>query len=363
MHSNSHPEYKESQPSSVESSESVKSVVDSVPYNNPALSLRERLRLYIDTHAPVEGGRAGSQDPFSMADAARELGYSASMISKYLGDKLKGVDCSALEDAIADLLAQAPTRDSQVHFKHLFPTAVSQIVEATFERVRRIDDIALICGPAGAGKTCACHLYKQTNPTCLFITATRWMRDASGLQSLLFEAVGKHGWNGHEARMQYAQRKLRDSHRLVIIDNAHRLTTGAIELVCDAQDEAGFSVALVGNESVLETIRRSDQLLSRIGVKKPVFVSAPKVNGRAKGNALNLQQSVRKMIEIHAPETNGQSEEVAALGEVVASKQGHLRALKKQLVLTKEIKAATSLDWPDSFRSAHGQLIRDYTLD
>lgn len=353
MHTNSHPEYKEA------TAASEQQATAAAQYLNPALPLRERLRLYISTHALVNNA------PYSQADAGRELGYSTSMVSKYLSGNLTG-DLSRFELAIEDLLAQAPNREQQQQWTNLFLTSVSQIVEATFERIRKIDDVGLVCGPAGAGKTCACHLYKQGNPTCIFLTATRWKRDAHGMEHLLFEGVGKAGWDGHTPRMDHVTRKLRDSHRLVIIDNAHRLTTGAIELVCDAQDEAGFSVGLVGNESVLETIRRSDQLLSRIGMKRPVVVSAPNTKGKASraGTAtFSFQQSVKQMIKLHAPDANGQSEEVAALGEIVASKQGHLRALKKQLILAKEIKATGQLNYPDAFRAAHSQLIRDYALD
>lgn len=362
MHNNSHPEYKENQTAAAAGNGS--HAVGAPGYLNEGLPLDQRLRLYIDTHAPVDDGR-GVMRPFSMADAGREMGYSAGMVSKYLNKNLTG-DKSAVEAAITDLLDKAFTRQTETHFTNLFLTSTSQSVEATFERIRKCDDIGLVCGPAGSGKTCGCHMYHESNPTSLFVTATRWKANPVGIESLLFDAVGKRGWSGFEPRMDYFIRKMRNSHRLVIIDNAHRLTRRALELVCDAQDENGFSVGLVGNEEVLETIRRSDQLLSRIGLKKPVFVTAPHANGKGLANrkgSLNFRQTVERMVELHAPDVNGSKEELVALGEIVAAEQGHLRALKKQLTLAKEIKHSSNLNYAESFRAAHTQLVRDYKLD
>lgn len=346
MHNNSHPEYKETE------TDSAASVAV-----EPAMTARERLAAYIKTHPPVDNGD-GTFRIFSNADAGRELGYSTSMVSKYLNDKLDG-DTSAFESTVEDVLKTAAERRGEE--QTLFPTHVTQLVRMTLERIRRTNDFGLVCGPAGVGKTSSLVLYQRDNPSSIVLTGTRWKRDAGGMQNLLFAAVETHGYDGFSPRMDYVSKKLRDSNRLVIVDNAHRLTIGALELLFDLHDEAGFGLALVGNEEVLDTIRQSDQLYSRIGTKQPVFVAAQDKKSEIKG-AATFDQTVRRLVEIHAPGSNGSTDDLVDLGLVVAGQKGHFRALKKRLRLARDLSDA-GMKWVPAFKAAHQQLIHDYELD
>lgn len=301
--------------------------------------LPTRLAEYIAARSPIDG------KPFSQADFGREIGYSAGQISRYLNGKFIG-NLSKLESVIEDVLKSAATRQAEA--LAIFETNVTLMVNATLERIRRTNDVGLIFGPAGVGKTCGIVLYLKVNLSAILLTATRWNRDAGGIQNLLFSAVETRGYDNRTPRMDFVTRKLKDSNRLLIVDNAQRLTTGALEVLFDLHDATGIGIAFVGNPEVLDSIRKSDQQFSRIGIKKEVQIDKP-------------AKVAEKMVELSG--ANGHADALTDLAEQVVSQKGHLRALKKQLRLGKEIAAETALGAVDSFRAAHGQLVRDYQLD
>lgn len=301
-------------------------------------ALPDRLRSYITAHPPIDG------KPFSNADAAREFGYSASMVSKFLSGKLEG-DTTRFQNVIEDILKSAAAR--QQENLTLFETNVSRTVNATLERIRSNNSVGVISGPAGVGKTCGIILYLQVYPSAIFITAARWQRDATALAGLLFAAVETSGYDNRTPRMDFVARKLKDSNRLLIVDNAHRLTIGALELLFDFHDQTGVGIALIGNPAVLDNIRKNDQQYSRCAIKKEITLEKP-------------AKVAAEMLRVSFPDA---SDDLRDLSEQVVSNRGHLRALKHQIRLAKQIGEEVSTDAVTAFRSAHTQLIRDYQLD
>jgi hypothetical protein len=108
-------------------------------------------------------------------------------------------------------------------------------------------------------------------------------------------------------------------------------------------------MALVGNPSVLDIIRTNDQWFSRIGLKRELTLRA----GQARTIAERL---VAQLI----PDA---VEPLRELAEQVVERQGHFRALRKEVILARKIRENTKdTDWPRAFRAAHETLVRDYAL-
>jgi DNA transposition AAA+ family ATPase len=297
-------------------------------------ALRQRLKEY------------AIEEDLTNAELGLELGVHSTAVSKYLNGRPDG-NVVRLEAVAADVLHNAARR--RAIKIELFETNVSLEVNAACETIRKTNDMAVVHGPAGIGKTSGCELFVRFNPAALFITIKAWQRNANGIEALVWEQLATADWNGNERRCTYMERKLKNSNRLLIVDNAHRLKAAGLEYLFDFHDATGIPVALVGNPEVLELIKRNDQMFSRIGLC--IAISKPDHS---------KYKIVQQIVEQIAPEANGYLNDA---GAVVVEQHGHLRALKKQVSLAKELKEHNpKLSWEVAFKQAHTQLIRDYPL-
>jgi hypothetical protein len=88
-------------------------------------------------------------------------------------------------------------------------------------------------------------------------------------------------------------------------------------------------------------------MFSRIGIKREI-----KGNGRP-------QEDADMLVRLTWPEALGK---LGTLPVQVVKERGHLRALRKQLLLARDI--ATAFESPaEAFKAAHTQLVRDYALE
>lgn len=307
---------------------------------NGVTGFNEELRARLDDYR--------SRLELNNADLGRELGIGATQVSRYLSGA-PNWDVSKLERVIDDVLKNEKTRKRSA--LALFKTPVSKLVDGAFETLRETNDVGVIFGPAGLGKTCGIQLYVADHPSAIALTATRWRRDCASVVAMLFHSGSTQSWKGNDSRADFVVRRLKDSNRLIIVDNAHRLTAAARELLFDLHDETGCPLALVGNPELLDEIRKNDQQFSRIGVKTELRLK-PKEAGKV----------ADQIVEQLAPEA---LLELRPLVEVVAEKQGHFRAVRKQLNLARKIKegADAKPNYATAFRSAHRFLVRDYALD
>jgi len=300
-----------------------------------------------DLRAKLDQYRLRGDRPMTMSALGREIGVSATRVNKYLTGKPEG-NVTELEARIEDTLKAANRRT--ITDVQPFPTNVTRTLHATFELVRKTNDVGLISGPAGIGKSVASRMYCQANPTTICISIPRWQRSESGLSGLLFESVENSNWDGRTSKATYMAGRLSHSNRLMILDNAQRLTQGAREWLFDFHDETGCPVAMLGNPEVLQAIRRNDQQFSRIGIHQEVRLDAKLIREYAKAMIAALIQDPQ--------------DGLLDLAISVTEERGHLRALKKQLLLMQDLAATQTYggDHLRAFHAAHAKLVRDYQL-
>ena len=288
-------------------------------------------------------------------DAATDIGVSVSAINKYINKKPEG-DVAALESLVADYLKSSAER---IRIKiELFQTKISEKMAAIFENVRKTGgtpgqtSVGIVTGPAGLGKTCGNKLYAANHPTSVLITALKFRGNVRAQVWLLWDQVDTRKWKkAGLTRSDYLARKFKGSGRLIIIDNCHRLTVGAIEWWFDFADETGCPLVFTGNPMFLDTLERvkdNDQQLSRTGIFHDLkMADAPKI--------------ADKMLDAFAPM---HKEKLRGMAANVVAHRGHARALRMQLSLTRELMAGGIEDAGTAFRAAHTQLLnRNYPLE
>jgi len=283
----------------------------------------------------------------SLVELGQQLASNATQVSRYLNGKPVG-DVDRLEDIIEDVLKNEHRRKESRG--KLFTTPVSHALAGTCEIIRETNDMGLVFGPAGIGKSCAIELYAAANPTSIPATTTTWRCTGQAIEALICAGVSMRGWGGNTNRGTYLTSKLSGSNRLIIVDNAHKLRQSGLAWLFDFHDATQCPIALVGNPSVLDVIRQNDQWFSRIGIKRELRV-----------NPKSARSISTQLLQTLLPEA---ATELQDLCEQVAEHQGHFRAVRKQLLLARKIREneKETPAWPDAFRMAHSQLIRDYAI-
>jgi len=136
--------------------------------------------------------------------------------------------------------------------------------------------IALAHGPTGIGKTMVAHVIAEKFPGAVYLRISSGNGSQSQLRRLLVSHLrmnrqrGRKIANAHLTIDERIFEKLRDSHRLIIIDEAHKLSESALEFLRDIYDECRVPILLLCTKDLLERIREDSdedhgQFISRVG--------------------------------------------------------------------------------------------------
>jgi len=142
-------------------------------------------------------------------------------------------------------------------------TGVAKQILAVARLVRENQTMGLVVGPTGIGKSrCAQALY-ETYVGSIFLTVMFGYYHPKGLTMTLAEKLGvrqRKTIQSEHANLTQVERVvavLRDSNRLLIIDEAQKLQTGAIELLREIHDAAGVPVLLLATKELHDRIQRN----------------------------------------------------------------------------------------------------------
>jgi len=257
------------------------------------------------------------ENALTLKQLGAQVGRSEAFVSRYLSGKPEG-DVAAFEKAVSDMLANAKRK--RAWGEVFFHTDAISACETAFGIIREASDVGLIHGAAGIGKTTACKKYAKENSTMIFFTCTEGNGSYHGIINGIATGIDMRKWNPATVkRSTFIREKLDGSGRLIIIDNAQRVTLSGLRFIFDLHDGTGVSVALVGNPEVLDKLRGSDQMTSRIGFKQDI-------GEVVKGNWLD--RAAGDMVAAMWPVALA---DIGRLASESARKQGHLRTLNKQL--------------------------------
>lgn len=226
---------------------------------------REALKQYIDEQ------NAGEDSRSSVNAISRSLGVSAAMLSQFMNDKYPGDNGSLAKKIEAFLKRQ----DERTSYTDIFPEALPT------KNVQRILNVCRIChlegemgvitGDAGLSKTTGLKEYVRQNPGSVIFVEVIPGTTAKNLAIQIHKECGYDGRGTQWAMFQDIIEKLKNSERLIIIDEAEHLPTTALELTRRIHDMTKIGVVMAGLPKLLTNLRglKSEfrQLFSRIGVK------------------------------------------------------------------------------------------------
>lgn len=304
-------------------------------------------RIDPDLHAWLRQYR--DQPGQSNSTIAEATGYrSGSTISRYLNGKPEG-NVDELQERLRDLrrrlhesAAVAPVATGLVQTSVLGQFArVATAARATGTR-------AIILGEAGIGKTTAAAAYCAKNPTAVMITLDRHDSDEAGVKRLLWDTVPVRGsgWRSI-SRWRLILDHYAGSNRLLIVDQAQRLTMGGLELLHDFSDKTGCAQVQIGNPGLVSLIGRDPQIHRRTFALHECALKRP-------------DDAARRIVDLHAPAHAGD-----ALYETAAEwikKPGSIGLLVNTLRMANDYIRTPEFngDYIAAFTSARVKSIHEY---
>jgi len=206
------------------------------------------------------------------------LGRSTAAVSQYVNRKFLG-DLAEMEKDIAALLRREEELDFAPAARTFCSTTPATLIWEVLQYCDQKRKMGVALGHSGIGKTVTCQEYKKKNRATVYCTADVSTRSVGNVLRLIASRLG----GGKEERsissfMQSTIRKLKNSNRLLIIDDAHFLSWEGFEAVRKIHDCAGIGVVYVGQERLYDQMRGGDskarlfdQIFSRIAMKREDF--------------------------------------------------------------------------------------------
>ncbi len=275
---------------------------------------------------------------------AKGTGLSEAVISQFLNDKYTGNNVSVAKN-IQDWLERQSTQDSGPGKAQYVETAVSKQIKIGLNAAIAASPgdgrIALIYGPAGIGKTFTLQACREMYPTSIYIRIRTGSTSQMGFLKLFASSLGYPGSNCASRHFEEVVHVLKNSGRLIMIDEAHKLADSALEAVRDIHDETYCPIALIGTDEInrrmhegLRVERRqfADQLNSRICIRRDL---TRVMNSRGHGGRrLFTTEEIREMFAREqirlAPESTRYLADLAS-----TSGYGGLRAVRSILSMLK----------------------------
>lgn len=238
--------------------------------------------------------------------AARSMGVSASTLSQvvsgnYAGDAekhLRNID-RWLEGQIMREAAPKPAG--------FVRTSVAEQIYAAAKVVIKTNAIAVVHGPNGCGKTMTLQAIRAETPGSLYVSVDSSGRRVRAVLDSLFKALRMSGLKLSTSQMfQQIATALRDTGRLIIIDEVHKLAgrqnDDALHVLRDLHDQTRCPMLWAGNGKIASYIRDNqsdgydplDQIFGRISVWLDLTEKAENAEGG--GSTLCTVQDIQKFL-------------------------------------------------------------------
>lgn len=210
---------------------------------------------------------------------SKELGLSTSVISQFLSGTYTGNNDEVAKD-ILQYLSVSKGRLNSVQtsfFYENLQNTRSVLFACNYAHTK--NDMTLVSGDAGAGKTTALEFYAQNNTGVIMVTANSCTTSPNAILKLICNKISKQTPGNKAAMMELIVKTLTDSNRLLIIDEADHLSLQAMQAIRNINDLAHIGIVLSGNDKIYtqmvqgRRVGEFEQIRTRIIVRQRVHNS------------------------------------------------------------------------------------------
>ncbi|EBM0565260.1 ATPase [Salmonella enterica] len=206
---------------------------------------------------------------YSQGQVARAIGRSSATMNQYLQGKYNG-DIADMEERIGHFLRRVREKQNALRIDERFvstPTASKGLEVLSYAHLE--SEICVLFGAAGLGKTMILKEYARRDSNVIFIEADPGFTARTLLEELCGRLRLSKNGNIH-ALIEVCVEKLKDSGRLLVIDEAELLPYRALEVIRRLHDKAGIGVVMAGMPRLIVNLKgkRGEyaQLYSRVAL-------------------------------------------------------------------------------------------------
>ncbi|ENA9840678.1 AAA family ATPase [Escherichia coli] len=206
---------------------------------------------------------------YTQTHVGRAIGRSSAVINQYLQGKYVG-DVTDVEERISSFVSRELEKQSNRRVKAKF--VATEMADKGLEMLSYAHAYCEICvlhGEAGLGKTMILSEYAARNRDAILIEADTGYTARALLGELCRQLGVKVRGSIHEL-IDICVRELRDSGRLLMVDEAELLPYRALEVLRRLHDKAGIGIVLAGMPRLVTNLKGNRgefaQLYSRVGV-------------------------------------------------------------------------------------------------
>ncbi|ELA3605828.1 AAA family ATPase [Klebsiella variicola] len=226
----------------------------------------------------VELNNLMTRKGYSQTQVARAIGKSTAVINQYLQGKYAG-DVPAIDALARSFINREVEKEkSQKITARFVPTVTSRKGMDVIRYAHLDGDLNVIYGAAGLGKTMILREYAAQHRDALLIEADPGYTARVVLEELCgLLGISKRG-NMHELS-EACIAALRDSGRLLMVDEAENLPYRALETLRRIHDKSGIGLVLAGMPRLIINLKGKrgeyQQLYSRVGFALCIGDSLP----------------------------------------------------------------------------------------
>ncbi len=206
-------------------------------------------------------------------------------------------------------------------------TKVAKAMIGAARLVRENGTMGLVLGPTGIGKSRCAQAIHETTPGSIYLRIAYGRNHPRGFIAAIAEYLHVRKGTGalarnHPARLERVIETLRNSARLIILDEAQKLGDPALELLRDIQDTTGCPILLISTKDLHDRIMKTvdadhGQLYSRFDIVHHLSQGKDVYSG---GKPLFSVEDIRKLYQVTPIKL---SPDAARYMQGVANQLGH----------------------------------------
>lgn len=216
------------------------------------VQIRETVAAHVERHR------------LTLREISVQIGVGESTVSEVLRGKYTRADASPILRKLNAWIDDDELRRRKVQPIGFYPTGVFDAIKGLAKYAKsnaRIPGsqakavitqdhprIVIGWGPAGCGKSIGAAALHAEDPLSILIRIESKGGTDSRVAKAIIDATGLRGRPGNESAIEFVIRRLRDSGRLLIVDEAHRLSTSGCELLRDLADVCGIPIMLLATQ-------------------------------------------------------------------------------------------------------------------
>ncbi|MCC5912212.1 MAG: AAA family ATPase [Clostridiaceae bacterium] len=210
----------------------------------------------------------------SQTEVARSIGISPASLSQFLSGSYKG-DSVGIAQKVEMYLQQEAFKMNLPKMPTFTMTETAQKIWYAARYAHANSDISLVYGEAGLGKTIALKEYTKQHVGVVYVEARSCDRSTKGICERILKTIGKKVAGTDRVLVDTIIETLRDSGRLLIIDEAQHLSLKAIESIRSFNDDGNIGILFSGNPTIYDRMygrgeAHFAQLFSRIGIRRAI---------------------------------------------------------------------------------------------